>query len=332
MINFGIIGTGWITESWIAAAHATKQWRLVAVYSRSEDTAKAFAQKHNASKTHTTLDSLAADPDIQAVYIASPNSLHFEQALQMLSAKKHVIAEKPAASNERELTQLFAAAKQHGVFLIEAFRHLHEANFRALQRSLPRLGPIYGASLTYASYSSRYDRVLAGDTPNIFSLAFSAGALADLAVYPLSAAVALFGAPLSATYKPFVIATGADGGGVILLRYERFGVAVNASKIYTSTAPSEVYGEKGTLVTNAITDLEYVRFLDPHKKGVPPEELGTEKKELNMMEEAEHYAQILLKGDAEEAAKLERLSLEVVKLTEGLRKENGLVFGCEKES
>lgn len=329
MINYGVIGTGWITESWIASANATQQWRLTSVYSRSAETASQFAQKHAATKTHTTIESLAADPDIHAVYIASPNSLHYEQARQLLAAKKHVVLEKPAAATSAQVDDLFSLARSNGVFLLEAFRHIQEVNFKKLQDNLEKLGPIYGASLNYASYSSRYDKVLAGETPNIFSLEFNGGSLVDLAVYPISAAVALFGAPDSATYKPVIIATGADGGGHILLRYKTFGVSINASKIYTSTAPSEVYGEKGTLVANAITDIDSVRFLDASKKGAATE-LAVEKKELNLQEEAELYARILNSGDKAAAEKLEKVSKGVVKVTESLRRENGLTFPNEK--
>lgn len=84
MINFAVIGTGWITESFVKSAEATKQWELVAVYSRSEDTARSFGSKFNVQKTYTDLASLAGNEQIHAVYIASPNSLHYEQATLVL--------------------------------------------------------------------------------------------------------------------------------------------------------------------------------------------------------------------------------------------------------
>jgi predicted dehydrogenase len=329
MINYATIGTGWITSSWIASAASTAQWNLVGVYSRSSESAQSFAQKHNASKTYTSLEALSADGDIDAVYIASPNNLHFAHSRQILEAGKHVIVEKPASSSADEWNTLVTLAKSKNVYIIEAFRHIHERNFRILQSSLSKLGDIYGASLTYASYSSRYNNVLAGETPNIFNLQYNGGSLVDLGVYPIAAAVALFGAPKSATYKPFIIRTGADGGGFILLSYESFGVQINASKIYTSVAPSEVYGEKGTLRINGVTDLEYVRFLDAKTKEVV--ELGGQKEELNLKEEAVLYAKIVGgKESEEEYERLCRVSNAVVNVTEGLRKEVGLTFPDQK--
>lgn len=331
MINFATIGTGWITTSFIHSAQATGKYNLLAVYSRFQDTASAFAQKHGINKTHTSLDDLVSDPEIHAIYIASPNSLHYAHTKQCLEAGKHVLLEKPATSTGKELAELFTLAKSKGVFLLEAFRHLYEPNFLCLQQLIKeqKLGPIFGATLNYASRSSRFDSVLAGEVPNIFSLEYSGGCLVDLGVYPISVAVALFGAPLSSTYKPTMLSTGADGGGFIVLSYEGFGVSINASKIYTSTAPSEIYGEKGTIVMNAVTDIDQVDFVDAKSKKV--EKLAGQKVDakLNMQCEAEVFANILEGKDKEGSAWLEGISRGVIGVTESLRKANGIVFASE---
>lgn len=267
-ITFGVIGTNWITESWIQAAEKTGKWKLHAVYSRSKDQATTFVSKYQCSNTYDALDDLAADSGMQAVYIASPNSLHYPQAKQFLKAKKHVILEKPATSTVAELDDLFRIAKEQGVYLIEAFRHIQEANFKLLKKSVmqeQKLGKLYGASFTYASYSSRYNNVLAGETPNIFSLEFSGGSLVDIGVYPVTFAVALFGRPKAQTYVPAICRTGVDLGGMGILQYDGFGVQINNAKGYNSAAPCEIYGEKGTLTVNATTDISTVCSMKPHK-------------------------------------------------------------------
>jgi predicted dehydrogenase len=331
MINFATIGTGWITTSFIQSAQATEKYNLVSVYSRSQDSASSFAQKHGISKTHTSLSSLVADPEIQAIYVASPNSLHFEHAKLCLEGGKHVLLEKPATSTSKELDELFTLAKSKNVFLLEAFRHIYEPNFLLLRSLLSqKLGQIYGATLNYAARSSRFDNVLAGEVPNIFNLEYSGGALVDLGVYPISAAIALFGPPVSSSYKPTMLPTGADGGGFIMLSYASFGVSINASKIYTSTAPSEIYGQNGTIVLNGVTDIERVDFLDATSKNV--EKLAGEKVDakLNMSCEAEQFASIIEWKDKEGAAWLEGVSRGVITVTESLRKANGIVFAVEK--
>ena len=197
-IGYGTIGSGWITDSWISAANKSGKWKLRAVYSRKRDQAEAFGSKHGCTNPYNDLEKFAADDGVEVVYIASPNSLHYEQAKQMLTAGKHVILEKPATSTSGELEDLFRIAKERGVYLIEAYRHIQEANYKLLERLVKdesKLGAIYGASITYASYSSRYNNVLAGEEPNIFSLKFSGGSLVDIGVYPVSLAVALFGPP-----------------------------------------------------------------------------------------------------------------------------------------
>jgi predicted dehydrogenase len=328
MINIGIIGTNWITHSFIEAAHSTGKYTLSAVYSRKEETAKEFASKYEGKTiaTYTDLNALAADSNISTVYIASPNILHYAQAKLFLSAGKHVILEKPSCSTVEELDSLFALAKEKGVVLVEAFRHTREANFKLLKRKIADLGPIYGASITFAQYSSRYEKVLQGEVPNIFNLEMGGGALVDLGVYCVAAAVELFGAPSDSQYWPVKIATGADGAGKLILTYPTFTVHLCHSKIYNSDAPSEIYGEKGTLVVGSITDIEDVVMWDPKKKSKESVEGVQKPEELNLKEEAEEFARCIVEGDAEALGRYERHSKDVLKILEKARRDNGLVF------
>lgn len=320
MLTLGTVGTSWITSSFIDSAHATGKFKLTTIYSRQVESARPLATKHNA-KISTSLPL-----DVDVVYVASPNSLHFEHAKQCLSHGTHVILEKPATSTMTELNELFALAKQKGVCVFEAFRHIHEVNFRRID--LGCLGTIYGASLTYASYSSRYNNVLAGEIPNIFNLDFSGGCLVDLGIYCIAFAVALFGKPQSQNYVPYICPTGVDAGGPIVLQYDNFGVQINQSKCYTSHAPSEIYGEKGTLTINGTTDIDSIKFWD-RKTGLTIEHAGP-KATLNLQEEAEEFARIIQENDSVSATKLEELSINVLAITSDLRKQNGIIFGCER--
>jgi len=331
MFNFGVIGTSWITDSFIQSAQATNKWKLTAVHSRKEEAARSFADKYSVKTTYTSIEGIARDSNLQAVYIASPNSLHYEHATVVLKAKKHVIIEKPATSTVAELDNLFKLAKDNGVFLIEAYRHIQEANFKLLRKIVleeKKLGTIFGASLTYASYSSRYNNVLAGEIPNVFSLEFSGGCLVDLGVYPVAFAVALFGKPKSQTYAPYICQTGVDAAGFITLSYDSFGVQINQSKCFTSFAPTELYGENGTLTVNATTDIDSLKFWD--RKTKQTEELAGPKAALNLQEEAEEFARIIGENDHKTAAGLEQLSRDIIDVTTDLRRQNNIVFGVEK--
>jgi len=327
MINIGIIGTNWITHSFIEAAHATGKYNLSAVYSRKEETAKEFASKYADKQitTYTDLEALSRS-SIDTIYIASPNILHFSQAKLFLSAGKNVIVEKPSCSTVSELSELFALAKSKKVFFIEAFRHTQEANFKLLKSKMAELCPIYGASITYAQYSSRYEKVLQGEVPNIFNLEMGGGALVDLGVYCVAAAVDLFGAPQDAQYWPVKIATGADGAGRLILTYPTFTVHLCHSKIYNSDAPTEIYGEKGTLAVKTITDIDDVVFWDPKTKKREKVEGVKQPEKLNLIEEARAFAEILENKDWDEAGRLEKHSRDVLAVLEKVRRDNGLLF------
>lgn len=328
MINFGIIGTNWITHSYVECAHATGKWNLAAVYSRKQESAQEFAARYKDNKitTYTSLDDFANDANISTVYIASPNILHHTQAKQMLSAKKNVILEKPSCSTVSELEDLFQTAKDHNVTLIEAFRHIQEPNFKLLKQQIPSLGPLYGASITFAQYSSRYEKVLAGETPNIFNLEMGGGALVDLGVYCVAAAIELFGAPQDAQYWPVKIRTGADGGGRLILTYPTFTVHLCHSKIYDSDAPSEIYGEKGTLIVPTITDIAKVEYWDPKRKTRESVKGVQEPDKLNLREEAAEFARILEEGDEKALGRLHQHSRDVLAVMEKVRHANGLLF------
>jgi predicted dehydrogenase len=253
----------------------------------------------------------------------------------MLHANKHVLLEKPATSTPAELDDLFRIAKEQGVYLIEAFRHIQEANYKLLRKLVndeKRLGAIYGASITYCSYSSRYNNVLQGETPNIFSLDFSGGSLVDVGVYPVSFAVALFGRPRAQSYIPTICNTGVDGGGVGILQYDTFGVQINNSKCYQSSAPCEVYGEKGTLTVNSTTDIDTLKHWNPQTK--TREELAgpcktVEKPNVNMEEEAAEFARILEEKDAASLHELETISRNVLAVTADMRRQAGIVYPAD---
>lgn len=103
MVRFGIVGTNWITERFLKAALQVEDFQLTAVYSRTEEKAKEFAAKYGVERTFTDLKTMAASGEIDAVYIASPNSLHAEQSILFMKNNVHVLCEKPVASNTKEL-------------------------------------------------------------------------------------------------------------------------------------------------------------------------------------------------------------------------------------
>lgn len=262
MIRYATIGTNFITEWFLEAAAQIPSLAYAAAYSRKEETAAAFAKKHGAERIYTDLEELAAAPDIDAVYIASPNSLHCEQATLMLSHGKHVLCEKTITSNERELKGLIELAESRGLVLMEAMRSVYEPGFAAIRENLPRLGKIRRVSFQFGKYSSRYDKFKQGIVENAFDPSFSNGALMDIGVYCVHPLVRLFGMPEKILADAVLLPGGVDGAGTILAHYDGMQAELLYSKITDNRLPSQIQGEEGTMVIRDINHLWDVVFYD----------------------------------------------------------------------
>ncbi|QKE74087.1 Gfo/Idh/MocA family oxidoreductase [Arthrobacter citreus] len=327
-MNLGTIGTSWITESFIEAAKESKLLNLTAIYSRNEESAKAFALKHNAPNYFTNIEELAKSSEVKIVYIASPNSLHYEQAILLLQNKKHVICEKPIFSTTKELDHAFKVAEENGVYLFEAIRNFHSPNFTALKEGLAKIGQIRSANLHYLQYSSKYDAFLRGENPNVFSPEFSGGALVDLGVYPVYVLIGLFGKPSSVDYTPVKLRNGIDGSGTLVLNYEDYTCSIQCSKVSQSYIECEITGEIGSLVLDKPSPISKITLVNHKSK--PRESLEVNQVENDMLYEIQNFTRIIKESNQAEYENLKELSKVVLTVTETARKKGGIVFGVEK--
>ena len=260
MLKLGIIGTGAISHHFIEAAHASGQYQLVSVYSRNLETAEQFARRYSNVQLFNQMDAFLMS-SFDVVYIASPNSLHYSQAKMALSAGKHVILEKPAVTQPQEWQDLVQTAKKHQCFIFEAARNYHEDAFATIKSFLADK-QVLGADFNYAKYSSKMPDLLAGDAPNVFSDRFAGGALMDLGIYPIYAAVRLFGKPTHATYQAQQLDNTIDLNGDGVLSYPEFQVHIKTGKNITSNLPCEIYMTDGTLTLNTIEHVRSAIFTD----------------------------------------------------------------------
>ncbi|MBC3253259.1 oxidoreductase [Serratia fonticola] len=326
MIRFAVVGTNWITERFIDAAHESGKMRLTAIYSRKLEQAQAFGANYPVEHFFDSLEALAQSDVIDAVYIASPNALHCQQSLLFLSHKKHVICEKPLASNLREVEQLVACAREHQVVLFEAFKSAHLPNFLILQQALPKIGKLRKAFINYCQYSSRYPRYLAGENPNTFNPQFSNGSIMDIGYYCVASTVALFGAPQSVLASATLLDTGVDAHGSVCLNYGDFDVVISHSKVSNSDIPSEIQGEEGTLVIEKISEAQGV-VLTPRGEN---SQVLTQPQHINtMLYEAQVFAELVEKRQVEHEG-LEN-SLIVASLLTEIRRQTGVVFPADGE-
>ena len=325
MFNLAIIGTNWISQQFVEAAIQTGEFRLKAVYSREFDKARSFGAPYYAETFYDSLDALGNDPDIDAVYIASPNSLHAPQALQMLKSGKHVICEKPIASNYALAQEMFKCAEENEVVLFEAFMSPYTPNFTVLKESLPTISPLRHAAISYCQYSSRYQKYLNGENPNTFNPDFSNGSIMDIGYYCLGAAIELFGEPNQVQASAFVLPSGVDGCGSVTLAYDGFNVNLLHSKVSDSLIPSEFQGEQGSVLVDMIST---GRGVERILRGQEKEVLTLPQTENHMFYEAKAFAEQLKLGVIDESTK--QRSLTVAKVLTEVRRQTGVVFPADK--
>ncbi|CAE6945940.1 Gfo/Idh/MocA family protein [Vibrio sp. B1FLJ16] len=325
MFKLAIIGTNWISQQFVEAAIQTGEFSLSAVYSRDIEKARSFGTPFGAEAFYDNLEALGKDSDIDAVYIASPNSLHAPQALQMLKAGKHVICEKPMASNYVLAQEMFQCAEENNVVLFEAFMSPYTPNFAVLKESLPTIAPLRHATISYCQYSSRYQKYLEGENPNTFNPDFSNGSIMDIGYYCLGSAVELFGEPNAVQASACVLPSGVDGCGSVTLAYDGFNVNLLHSKVSDSLIPSEFQGEQGSVLVDMIST---GRGVERVLRGKEKEVLTLPQTENHMFYEAEAFAKQLKLGVIDENTK--QRSLTVAKVLTEIRRQTGVVFPADK--
>ena len=247
MIKVGIVGTGMISELFAEGAKFVEGMEVVAIQSRDEMKAKEFAKKHEVELTFTDYEGMLKDELIDAVYIGLPNSLHFEYARKALSAKKITILEKPFLSNLKELDTLIDISEETRTMVFEMNRVLCLPNTQVIRDHLKDIAPVRMITMNFSQYSRKYNDLLAGKTPNVFSDEFSGGALVDLGVYGVHLMVDLFGMPNNITYIASQLPNSIDISGNLTLTYDGFLASLVQSKNSRCDNRITIQGEKGTI-------------------------------------------------------------------------------------
>src|SRR5699024_6798600 len=141
ILKFATIGTSWITTSFIAAAKKTNAANPYAVYSRSEEKAKRFAEENGAETWFNDIDRLLETP-VDFVYIASLNRSHVEQIVTAIEKGDRVFCEEPLVYTDKHWERVKDAAQKHHVFVFECFRHLYSPNYSRVREALAEIGHI----------------------------------------------------------------------------------------------------------------------------------------------------------------------------------------------
>ncbi len=327
MWKVALCGTGVISDWFVQSARQVDGLQVVAVHSRQLETAKAFADKNNIEKTTTDYEGMLKDPDIDMIYIGLPNSLHYEVALKALKAKKHVIIEKPFASNMNEFIHLIQTAMENNVKLFEMNRVLQLPNYQVIKDHLKDIAPIRVITWNYSQYSRKYNDLLAGSIRNVFSPEFSGGALVDLGVYGVHFVTGLFGAPQDITYVATQLPNTIDTSGNLILKYNGYFASLVQSKNSKADNRITIQGEKGTLMISGTPwILDQVELDTDHK------ELINVKQPLNPMAyNLIEFLRILNEND-ETAYRAQLDHIQAVQMIlDEARKSAGIIYTADKK-
>lgn len=322
-IRLGTIGSGAIVHSILDGVNATDGIRLEAVYSRSEEKGKELAGQYGAEKVYTDMEAFLGDKEVNFVYIASPNILHYEQTKRALLAGKNVICEKPFCTKAAQAKELIALAKEKGLFLVDAVPTAFLPNFEILKRELQKVGKVKLVLSSYSQYSSRYDKVLEGEVPNVFNPKFAGGCLMDINFYNVYLNVALFGKPKQAVYYPNVYGNLVDTSGIMMMQYDGFVSECAGAKDTWGVNSVQIQGEKGFIyIKDGSNGLAEIRVVTKTSE----ETFNEQENPDRWFYEISNLTKLLLQEDHEAIDRRLSVMADVMEVLESARKRAGILF------
>lgn len=326
-MKIGTIGTGFIVDTFLNATRTNENCDVIACYSRNLEKGEAFAAKHGIAKVYTDMDEMFKDPDIDFIYVASPNSLHYPQSKRALLAGKNVICEKPFTSNIKELEDLTEIAKEKNLFIFEAIIPIHLPNFKWLQNNIDKVGDIKLVQCNFSQYSSRYDAFKRGETPNVFTPEFSGGALMDINIYNIHFVMRLFGNPKSVHYYANV-ERGIDTSGVLIMQYDHFVATCTGCKDSKSKNLSQIQGDKGYF----LIDQESSRCMQVETNvGQLQLHTGLQEIGVGMHYELYDFLDIVARNDYQACLDLLEYSKSVMRVLDAARASSNIVFTADQK-
>jgi predicted dehydrogenase len=321
-IRWGILGTGYIARQFAEALQCLPDAELVAVASRARETAEAFGETYAVPRRHADYEALAADPEVDVVYIATPNALHKDNSIVCLRAGKAVLCEKPFTINAREAEELIAVARAEGRFLMEAMWTRFLPAIRQLQEWLAA-GAIGDPRMVRAAFGFR------DDGPILFDPALGGGSLLDVGVYPITIAALAFGTrPDRITSLAHLGRNGVDEQAAYVLGYTDGRLALLASAIQTNTPyDAWICGTGGMIRLHA-------PFWAPHTVSLIRSEKDVEERhcpyEGNGYPHQAREVMTCLREDRRESLVMPLdTSLDIMRILDTLRAQWGLVYPME---
>lgn len=327
-MKLGIIGSGMIVHDLLSFIDTIEEIELVAILGRKESQEKIenLTKKYHIKKAYYDYEELLNDDEIDTVYVALPNHLHYDYTKKALLHNKHVICEKPFTSNVAELDELITLSKQQNCLLFEAITNQYLPTFKEIKEKLNNIGKISIISSNYSQYSSRYNAFKRGEILPAFDVNKSGGALMDLNVYNIHFVVGLFGKPENVQYFAN-IEKGIDTSGMVVLDYSNFKAVCIGAKDCSAPIMSTIQGDKGCIridgPTSVLTDVQLVM------NGANSQEL-LPSNHHRMYNEFKAFSQYIDNNDFDTCNKMLEHSRIVMDVLTKARKSANIIFGCEK--
>ena len=320
IIRWGIIGLGKIANKFAQDIQKVEHCQLYAVASRHQEKASSFAKQYNATKAYGDYESLAADPNIDAVYIATPHNFHKEYSILCLHHKKAVLCEKPLAMNIQDVEDMIAVAKTNNVLLMEALWTYFLPHYQFVLKELKsgKYGAITKLEADFG-FQAKFDT-----TSRVFKKSLGGGSLLDIGIYPIFVALSTLGKPIDVDAKAFFFDNGADASCNIIFNYYN-GVKAFLKSTLLEQTPTEAifYCEKGVVKINS-------RFHAPSTVTVTYE--GKENthdfgnKTIGYNFEIEHFNDLLRNGQTQSPLMTYDFSRNLILLLDDVRHLIGLTY------
>ncbi len=323
-IRWGILGTGWIAEKMAVALSTVNDAALVAIGSRSSAKAREFARRYHIESAYGSYEDLAADPAIDVVYIATPHPYHCANTLLCVRNGKAVLCEKPFAMNETEVRQMISTAREHGVFLMEAFwtRFLSSVGKTLDLVASGALGRVryiqsdFGVFRPFDPYHRAFNKELGG------------GSLLDIGIYPVFLTLLLWGEPDQIVCVPHIGSTGVDESLALTFKYNDGRIAnLFSSFIVDSTVETHICGTEGRLKLNRMWFCPVPIVLT--RGDSPPETMTFDYVGNGYNYEAEEVVRCLGAGKTESDILPLDFSIRLITLLDRIRKDIGLVYEAD---
>lgn len=323
-MKLGILGSGKIVKEILPVLEQVENIELVAIAARNEGKLEELVEEFNIGKYYIGIDDLLADPDIDTVYVALPNYLHYEAMDKAIAKGKDIICEKPFCGNLRESEDIFDRAFAKDLIVLEAASHRFIPNALAVRDELKKLGEIKIVSFNYSQYSSRYDKFKEGEIAPVFDRSMNGGALMDINFYNVDYLSMLFERPKAVKYFPNM-EKGIDTSGILYLDYGNFKAVAIGSKDSDASLVNTIQTDRGSIeITDSINSFSSFRIKESGKDVF--REVNVNEPCHRMVYEFREFLEIISQRDMEKARELSKISLDTSWILTEARKFSAIDF------